>query len=177
MASIICGNCHSTHVSVFDVKMCYADQANPVPAAELPKDTTVSHTFTVPTTMHPENVAEYEAALAEEAVEETLALPVKAAHAKVEGQGMFRHNGKVYKVQKAVHGSGNLYAKILLDGKFEYAKGMLPKLDESERMTLEEAKEYGKLTGSCCNCGRTLTDEDSIEAGIGPICAGKDYWG
>lgn len=161
MASIKCGNCHSTHVSVFDVKMCYADQANPVPAAELPKDTTVSHTFTVSTAKAPEP--------------ETL--PVKTAHAKVEGQGMFRHNGKVYKVQKAVHGSGNLYAKILVHGTFEFAKGMLPKLDESERMTLEEAKEYGKLTGSCCNCGRTLTDEDSIEAGIGPICAGKDYWG
>ena len=111
-------------------------------------------------------------------VEETSEqLPVKAAHAKVEGQGMFRHNGKVYKVQKAVHGSGNLYAKILVHGTFEFAKGMIAKLDESERMTLEEAKEYGKLTGSCCNCGRELTNPDSVAQGIGPICAGKDYWG
>lgn len=35
------------------------------------------------------------------------------------------------------------------------------------------AVEYGHRTGSCCICGRTLTDPESIAAGIGPICAGK----
>lgn len=35
------------------------------------------------------------------------------------------------------------------------------------------AVEYGHRTGSCCICGRTLTDPASIAAGIGPICAGK----
>ncbi|MGH6631743.1 MAG: DUF6011 domain-containing protein [Sphingopyxis sp.] len=34
---------------------------------------------------------------------------------------------------------------------------------------------YGKLTGSCGRCGRKLEDANSIEAGIGPICAGKDW--
>ena len=32
---------------------------------------------------------------------------------------------------------------------------------------------YGKLTGSCGACGRLLEDEDSIAAGIGPVCAQK----
>lgn len=32
---------------------------------------------------------------------------------------------------------------------------------------------HGKLTGICGCCGRTLTDPDSIEAGIGPVCAKK----
>jgi len=32
---------------------------------------------------------------------------------------------------------------------------------------------YGKLTGTCGMCGRVLEDEDSVAAGIGPICAGK----
>lgn len=27
--------------------------------------------------------------------------------------------------------------------------------------------------GSCCVCGRTLTDPESVERGIGPECAGK----
>jgi len=40
---------------------------------------------------------------------------------------------------------------------------------------LEEMKLYGRRTGNCCLCGRTLTNESSIEAGIGPICAGN--WG
>ena len=29
---------------------------------------------------------------------------------------------------------------------------------------------YAKTSGNCYRCGRTLTDPDSIEAGIGPIC-------
>jgi hypothetical protein len=32
---------------------------------------------------------------------------------------------------------------------------------------------YGRATGSCSCCGRELTDPVSIEAGIGPICAGR----
>lgn len=32
---------------------------------------------------------------------------------------------------------------------------------------------YGQEIGECGHCGRTLTDETSRAAGIGPICAGK----
>jgi hypothetical protein len=38
-----------------------------------------------------------------------------------------------------------------------------------------EARLYGMRTGTCACCGRELTDPNSIEAGIGPICAEK--WG
>lgn len=38
-----------------------------------------------------------------------------------------------------------------------------------------EAVKYGQRTGTCSCCGRLLTNEGSIEAGIGPICASK--WG
>ena len=37
------------------------------------------------------------------------------------------------------------------------------------------ARVYGQETGQCCCCGRELTNKDSIEAGIGPICA--EGWG
>lgn len=40
-------------------------------------------------------------------------------------------------------------------------------------LTLDEAKTFGRMYGFCMRCGRTLTDEGSIAAGIGPICAGK----
>lgn len=33
------------------------------------------------------------------------------------------------------------------------------------------AKAYGQATGVCCFCGITLTDERSVSAGYGPICA------
>jgi hypothetical protein len=36
---------------------------------------------------------------------------------------------------------------------------------------LSAAVAYGRLTGSCSICARTLTDPVSIERGIGPICA------
>lgn len=38
-----------------------------------------------------------------------------------------------------------------------------------------EAVRYGQRTGRCSCCGRELTAEASIEAGIGPICASR--WG
>lgn len=39
-----------------------------------------------------------------------------------------------------------------------------------------KAIEHGKLTGACAVCSRTLTDADSIAAGIGPVCATKMGW-
>lgn len=35
---------------------------------------------------------------------------------------------------------------------------------------------YGREIGSCGICGRTLTDENSRQAGIGPVCAKKMGW-
>lgn len=32
---------------------------------------------------------------------------------------------------------------------------------------------FGKLLGVCGICGRALTDDESLERGIGPVCAGK----
>jgi hypothetical protein len=92
--------------------------------------------------------------------------------------GMYKQGDRIFKVQKAVHGSGNLYAKELVQlvpGEFifEYAKGMINRLSPADKMTLDEAKAFGALYGTCCVCGRTLTDENSIEAGIGPVCAAK----
>lgn len=42
--------------------------------------------------------------------------------------------------------------------------------------TEKAAKRYGKELGRCSCCNRTLTDPASIEAGIGPVCAGKRGW-
>jgi len=33
------------------------------------------------------------------------------------------------------------------------------------------AAAYGKMTGCCCFCGRTLTDDRSTDVGFGPVCA------
>ncbi len=118
----------------------------------------------------------------------TTATPIVGGPVKVVLEdGMYKLGETIYKVQHAVHGSGKQYAKALVrgerwakdgDGKevcwnFEYAPGAISKLSPADRMTLDEAKAFGALYGTCCVCGRTLTDEVSIAAGIGPVCAGR----
>lgn len=92
--------------------------------------------------------------------------------------GMYRTaDGTIWKVQRAVNGSGHLYAKRLVvedgSGSFVYEPGAIRRLSPDNRMTLEEAKAFGQLYGVCCQCGRTLTDEQSIADGIGKVCAGR----
>ena len=108
----------------------------------------------------------------------TVAASIAAPERPPITDGLYRSpDGIVYKVQKAVHGSGNLYAKRLevdpdtKTGTFGYEPGAIRRIDPAWRMTKEDAIAFGALYGCCCNCGRTLTDEKSIEAGIGPICA------
>jgi hypothetical protein len=36
---------------------------------------------------------------------------------------------------------------------------------------VQAAADYGHLTGSCCFCNKTLTDDRSVSVGYGPICA------
>lgn len=93
-------------------------------------------------------------------------------------EGMYKlPDGTIAKVQKAVHGSGNLYAKRLVveegstAGRFDYVPGLISRIRPDDRMSLDEASAFGQLYGWCCVCGRTLTDEKSIAAGIGPVCA------
>lgn len=115
------------------------------------------------------------------------AAPKKAATATVT-EGMYRDpaTGDIFKVQAAVHGSGQLYAKKLValeeprvKGKktysheFAYVAGLIGRIRPEWKMSKEEAQEWGRLYGSCCKCGAVLTDEQSIANGIGPVCGGR----
>ena len=100
----------------------------------------------------------------------------KQARVEIE-EGFYTKDGEIAKVQVAVHGSGNLYAKRLdaQTGEFGFERGLVSKIgrDGWRKLTLDEAKDLGRLYGRCLACGRTLTDETSIANGIGPICASK----
>lgn len=47
---------------------------------------------------------------------------------------------------------------------------------EASSDPLTAAIKYGKVSGECSCCGRELTDPQSIQRGIGPICAEKFGW-
>lgn len=99
----------------------------------------------------------------------------KAAY--IPEEGLYEVDGVVYKVQKAkANGSGHVYAKVMdkETGHFEYV-GRRPfeLLTADNKMSREQAGTYGKLYGRCIRCGRDLTDEFSIENGLGKICYSK----
>lgn len=74
---------------------------------------------------------------------------------------------------------GNQYIGKVVEGRFfgtreatEEQKTALSVIANNPR---DAAIRYGQRTGSCACCGRTLSNKQSIELGIGPICANK--WG
>jgi hypothetical protein len=98
--------------------------------------------------------------------------------------GIYLLGEDIYKVQRAVHGSGRMYAKIfdLATGQFTMAPGAVRRLRPEQMIDRQQAVILGRrisrnqtfeLYGCCFICGRTLTDEESIELGIGPVCASR----
>jgi len=92
-------------------------------------------------------------------------------------EGLYKVGTEVFKV-RASRSSGHLYAMVLTDngdhsGSFEYAPGAMRKILPEHRMSLEDASQFGHTFHFCVCCGRQLTKKESIERGIGPICASK----
>ena len=110
-------------------------------------------------------------------IDALMALP-RLRHDKAPApSGLHVLDGEVYRVVVS-RGSGRPYAlrRVEAPGAFEYAPGAVRHLSEDTLMTLEEARDYGVRYGVCAACGRTLTDPESIEYGIGPVCRTR-YWG
>lgn len=93
-------------------------------------------------------------------------------------EGFYKVGDSFFKVTPA-RSSDRTFAHILTSAKgeapvWEYkglARVYVPA--DAPRLTVADAAEFGKTSGYCMICGRLLTAEDSVAAGIGPICAGK----
>ncbi len=127
------------------------------------------------------NVDQLTKANASAAIDRLMSMPAKAnthvhTHtSKTVEPGFYKVGDKVYKVQTSPN-SGYNFAKVLNNhGQFEYAKGALKTISAADKLTLEDAKQYGRIHGTCIICSRTLTDETSIANGIGPICEAKYF--
>lgn len=101
--------------------------------------------------------------------------------------GMYKLGDTIYKVQENRAGTG-LYAKRLVihealvnagsyNVSFQYESGAVKKLSADDKLSYEDAKAFGALYGTCCCCGRLLTNELSIALGIGPICGSRQFGG
>ena len=82
-----------------------------------------------------------------------------------------RNAGSLY-----VKTDGDEYqGKITAENKFYAVNSADAATGESLKVIADDptdaAIKYGRLTGNCACCGRTLTNKLSIERGIGPICA------
>jgi hypothetical protein len=71
-----------------------------------------------------------------------------------------------------------LYARVLNTATkhWEYAKGAVYELGPEHRLTPADAKKFGDVYHWCFKCGTELTKPESIERGVGPVCAGKLGW-
>lgn len=88
--------------------------------------------------------------------------------------GAYKHDGVIYSVRKGRE-SGNTHAFSFnfQTKKWEFARGVIYELVDTERLSLVEAIQFGVLTGTCVHCGATLTQRKSVLQGIGPVCAKK----
>lgn len=87
--------------------------------------------------------------------------------------GLYRRDGRVVRVYVSRGGSGHLLASQYAEGEWTYLGAAGRFVRAEDRMSLEEVQAFGRDTGICGICGRTLTNPESVEAGVGPVCAGK----
>jgi hypothetical protein len=89
-----------------------------------------------------------------------------------------RNAGAIYVTQG--DSRDGLYLGRVMRGEFlparECDEPTRDKVLEAMADPLASAIAYGKKYGRCSICKRELTDEDSIERGIGPVCAEKYGW-
>jgi Family of unknown function (DUF6011) len=86
-----------------------------------------------------------------------------------------------YRVDRPTEGrwAGYTFVKLQLSDEFHRVpfKNTQAILDKIAEAGPEAAsKRYGLELGACGVCGRTLTNPESIERGIGPVCARRMDW-
>ena len=93
--------------------------------------------------------------------------------------GAYRYQGIVYSIRKGRQsGNWQVFSLNAETNKWEYdgkAYKVLYYLQDTDRLTLNEAIEASGQTGSCVHCGLTLTALKSVTGGMGSTCA-KKYW-
>jgi hypothetical protein len=108
--------------------------------------------------------------------------PIATANG-VEAEGVYVVDSVIVKMKRSKQ-SQRLYAMRLVEiggrrlteadtvinFEWEYAPALTNSVKLEDKMTTEQAKEFGIRYGKCMRCGRRLKDATSVERAIGPIC-------
>lgn len=112
---------------------------------------------------------------ASEAIDFLLGHPGKKQPNKEALPGYYKYEGGLYEVCQSKQGHN--YAKKLWlkqdKATWEFAPGAMKNFQQWEEANLADMKALGMEYGICMVCGRLLTNEESIAAGIGPVCANR----
>lgn len=124
-------------------------------------------------------------------IAQAAAAPAQATAVAV---GMYHRDGEFFKVK--LSGAKRPYAlKVVAhptatfnaDGsphfnvEFIYDRGYLARLTDADKMTFDQARQFGMMFHSCVNCGAALggehgTEIRSVVAGYGETCAKNNGW-
>jgi len=84
-----------------------------------------------------------------------------------------RDDKLIFKYRYNIIGKSDAHGKLQIT---EYAKDeQIEIIKMIGQDVLAQAVEHGKKTGSCSCCGRGLTQKQSVDLGIGPVC--RERWG
>jgi hypothetical protein len=74
--------------------------------------------------------------------------------------------------------NGRQAGKVLDEGTFIYASGVIARFNLSDETVISQAQaqEFGRTHGFCVACAKPLTDDRSLASGYGAVCAGKYGW-
>lgn len=172
MASIKCYHCKKTHTNVATVRACSQGMAQPDAnqtveswAANIPAGTPLSERVNKPSPVDRIRTA-------------AACLPnTKKCRYALHRDGIW----KFYVVSKPQSGrwAGYTFVSRLASDTEYRVSSVNAQADILEAIAFnveQAASDYGHQVGRCGICNRTLTDQESINLGIGPICAGKVGW-
>lgn len=157
---ILCGNCKDRHATIDQIKSCYQLGPTTTPAREA---ILASRPLTA------DQIGEVMAVITKPA---PVAVPAGHYVATIDGVDRF------YKIGYGKKGSkweGFLFIDAQASDEYwpvknkEHKAAIMNAIKDQGIM--ECLARYGHALGKCGICNRTLTDPDSIAAGIGPVCA------
>jgi len=168
MANILCAHCKQYHSFVWEVRVCAANQE----AAKVFKPFTPQ--FDSPAYYDPAQQHRLERGVQKMAQTST---SVPAGHYALHRNGEW----KFYRVARPMEGrwAGRVFVDRQAGDDYYPVQGreMRNHILESISTDVQGAMlAYGQQIGRCGHCHRTLTNLDSIERGIGPICASRMGW-